>query len=338
MKAICSIDLAYILTISPSLRASTRMHLESLRVFCDIVGQRSFSKAAEANDMSQSGASQIVHQLEEELGVQLIDRSRRPFVLTAEGEIFYGGCRRLVDDFLALREEVRALHSDLEGRVRVASIYSIGLSYLKQAVAEFERTYPKAEVRVQYEHPDRVYALVESGQADIGLVSYPHSSRHIVVQNWRTEPLVLACAPSHELAGRESIELTDLQGLKLVGFDQDLPIRQEIDRALEVAGVEANVIMELDNIDSIKSAVEVHGLASLLPAPTLVREIHSGTLKAVPLTRNPLNRALGLILRKGKQLSPASQRFQRMLLDSVHEGSTKETAVKKTAEPYSAAS
>ena len=319
------------------------MHLESLRIFCDIVQQRSFSKAAEANDISQSGASQIVHQLEEELGVLLINRSRRPFVLTPEGEMFYAGCRSLVADYRSLADGVRALHREIEGRVRVASIYSIGLSYLKQLVAEFEKQFPKAEVRVQYEHPDRVYALVENDQVDIGLVSYPRSSRHIAAQAWRTEPLVLACATSHPLADRESVQFADLQGVKLVGFDGDLPVRQEIDRALEAAGVEATVVMEFDNIDSIKSAVEIHGLASLLPEPTLVRELNSGRLKAVPFTRNPLTRTLGLILRKGKQPSPTVQRFQRMLLDSVHEGSTSESSASdespdKTAESYSAAS
>ncbi len=72
------------------------MHLKSLRVFCDVVGRRSFSRAAIENGMTQSGASQLVHHLEEHLGVRLIDRSKRPFVLTPEGEVYYAGCRNLV--------------------------------------------------------------------------------------------------------------------------------------------------------------------------------------------------------------------------------------------------
>ena len=85
------------------------MHVKSLKVFCDVVGRRSFSRAADENGISQSGASQIVNHLEEELGVRLLDRSKRPFVLTAEGQVYYDGCRRLVQRFYALEEEVRTL-------------------------------------------------------------------------------------------------------------------------------------------------------------------------------------------------------------------------------------
>src|SRR5687768_13934580 len=98
------------------------MHLKSIKVFCDIVQQRSFSRAADENDISQSGASQLVHQLEHRLGVKLIDRSKRPFVLTPEGEIYYEGCRGLVDTYFALEDKVRTLHQEVVGRVRVASI------------------------------------------------------------------------------------------------------------------------------------------------------------------------------------------------------------------------
>ena len=94
------------------------MHLKSLKVFCDVVGRRSFSRAASENGISQSGASQIVNALEEQLGVQLIDRTKRPFVLTPEGEAYYEGCRKLVQRYFALEEEVRTLHDEVAGRVQ----------------------------------------------------------------------------------------------------------------------------------------------------------------------------------------------------------------------------
>jgi len=113
------------------------MQIKSLKVFCDVVSRRSFSKAADDNGMSQSGASQIVHQLEEELGAKLLDRSKRPFVLTPEGTVYYEGCRKLIHRFYALEEEVKTLHDDVAGRVCVASIYSVGFSHLSHYVREF---------------------------------------------------------------------------------------------------------------------------------------------------------------------------------------------------------
>ena len=176
------------------------MHLKSLKVFCDVVYRRSFSRAAEENGISQSGASQVVNQLEQRLGIKLIDRSKRPFSLTPEGEIYYEGCRKLVERYFALEEQVRTLHEEVAGRVRVASIYSVGLHHMNRYLHQFMSQYPKANVRLEYLHPHRVYDAVENDQADLGLVSYPKASRTIKAIGWREEPMVLVCAPSHKFA------------------------------------------------------------------------------------------------------------------------------------------
>src|SRR5579863_4733563 len=137
------------------------VQLKGLKVFCDVVRQRSFSKAADENDISQSGASQLVQQLEEGLGVKLIDRSKRPFVLTPEGEVYYEGCREVVERYFAVEDRVRTLHQEVAGRVRVASIYSVGLHHMNRCLQEFLSQHPKANVRLEYLHPDRVYQAIE---------------------------------------------------------------------------------------------------------------------------------------------------------------------------------
>ena len=106
------------------------MQIKSLHIFCDIVRRRSFSRAANENGISQSSASQVVHQLEEHLGIQLLDRSKRPFVLTPAGEKYYEGCRQIVKQLSKLEEEVRAFQDEFSGRVTVASIYSVGLAHM----------------------------------------------------------------------------------------------------------------------------------------------------------------------------------------------------------------
>src|SRR5688572_12586847 len=234
------------------------MHLKSLKVFCDVVGRRSFSRAATENGISQSGASQIVNSLEEHLGVQLIDRTKRPFVLTPEGEVYYEGCRKLVQRYFALEEEVRTLHEEVAGRVSVASIYSIGLSHMNRFVQRFLRDYSKANVRVQYQHPHRVVELVETDQVDLGLVIFPRSSRPIRATVWRGRPMAPVCAPGHRLATREPVALEVLHGEEMIAFDADLEIRPEIDRALTARGVEGRVGMEFDTTETIKRAVEIN--------------------------------------------------------------------------------
>lgn len=285
------------------------MQLKALKVFCDVVQQRSFSRAADENGISQSGASQLVQQLEDHLGVKLIDRSKRPFVLTPEGDLFYTNCREIVAKYFALEDKVRTMHQEVIGRVRVASIYSVGLHLMAGYITSFMSLYPKANVRLEYLHPHRVYESVEDDVADIGLVSYPKSSRTIEAIPWREEPMVLACAPQHPLARRPKISIKELHGHHMVGFDGDLTIRREIDRVLNAHDAEVIVQMEFDNIETIKRAVEINTGVSLLPEPTVKRERDAGTLVCVPLDTDELVRPLGIIMRRGKELSVTAQHF-----------------------------
>lgn len=289
------------------------MQLKSIKVFCDIVRHRSFSRAADDNGISQSGASQVVHQIEAELGVKLIDRSKRPFVLTPEGETYFQGCRNMFERYQALEDQVRLLHHEVAGRVRVATIYSIGLHQMNRYMKRFMTDHPKANVRLEYLHPHRVYQSVEDDHADIGLVSYPRESRTIATAEWRHEPMVLACSPRHPLAERDEVVLEDLEGLDLVGFDSDLTIRREIDRALQTRNIDVRVVMEFDNIETIKRAIEINAGVGLLPAPTVVAETDAGSLRTFPLDEGELVRPLGVIYRRGRELSATTEQFIDML-------------------------
>ncbi len=308
------------------------MQLKSLKVFCDVVGWRSFSRAADENGISQSGASQVVHQLEHRLGVKLIDRSKRPFVLTPEGEAYYEGCRKLVQRYDALEDQVRTLHEEVSGRVRVVSIYSVGLHHMNRYLQQFLSQYPKANVRLEYQHPNRVYEAVEKDQADLGLISYPRSSRTIEALAWREEPMVLVCAPGHRLAGRGPLPLEELAGERMIGFDSELTIRREIDRVLQLRNAEVRVVMEFDNIETIKRAVEIDAGVALLPEPTVLREVSGGTLCAVGLATDELVRPLGIIHRRGKELGGTTRRFIE-LLQSVRQAVGE---LSRTADPDAA--
>lgn len=290
------------------------MHLKSLKVFCDVVGQRSFSRAADKNGITQSGASQVVLHLEEKLGVKLIDRSKRPWLLTPEGEVYYQGARKFIRQYYALEDQVRNFHNTVEGRVRVSSIYSVGLTYMNEFVGKFHADHPKADVQIQYHHPSQVYEHVENDVVDLGLVSYPKGSRTLESVVWLEEPMAVVCANDHPWADRESITIEELDGAQLIGFDRDLRIRREVDRTLSRADVTCDVVLEFDNIETIKRAIEIESGVGLLPQPTVQRDIELGALSLIPLEQSseeekPFVRPLGVILRRGKQLGVAAERF-----------------------------
>ncbi len=200
------------------------MQLEALKIFCDVVRWASFSRGAQENHISQSSASQAVHQLEVRLGVKLIDRSKRPLVLTTHGKVYYDGCRELVGRYFEVENRVKAMVDDhkVAGTVRVASIYSVGLHQLSRYAERFAALYPEANVRLEYLHPTRVVESVCHEGAELGLISFPRKWPELTVIPWRDEEMVLAVHPGHRLAGCESVEVEQLVGEKLVHFDSDL--------------------------------------------------------------------------------------------------------------------
>jgi DNA-binding transcriptional LysR family regulator len=291
------------------------MQLEALKIFCDVVRTASFSRGAEANGISQSSASHVVHELEKRLGVKLIDRSKRPLVLTAPGRVYFEGCRELVGRYTELEGRVRAFNAeqDVAGTVRVAAIYSVGLLDMSRYTEQFGRRHPQAEVRLDYQHPSRVVDAVRAGDADLGLISFPRKWADLVVIPWRDEPMVLAVHPEHPLAGRAAIDVADLDGLRLVGFDPSLAIRRAIDRFLKAHGVAVETAPAFDNVEYIKRAVEVPGGAAVLPAATLARELAAGTIRALPFRDAGLSRPLAVIHRRAGDLGLAASRFLRLL-------------------------
>jgi DNA-binding transcriptional LysR family regulator len=289
------------------------IQLLSLKVFCDIVRCRSFSQAAASNHLTQSAASQIVLQLERRLGVQLIDRSTRPLQLTPLGQAYYEGCKDLYDQYTELEASIRRAHSQIASVVQVAAIYSVGLGDMGQFVERFEAVQPGARVHIEYLHPSRVYDRVLDGTADFGLVSFPRESRKLAVQPWREENMVLVCAPRHPLARTAAVSPAQLAGQRYIGFDRDLIIRREVDRFLREQGAAVEVVMEFDNIENIKKALEVSAGVALLPEPTLRREVAAGTLVAVPLAGCRLVRPLGIIHRRHQKLSANALRFIELL-------------------------
>jgi DNA-binding transcriptional LysR family regulator len=289
------------------------MQFESLKVFCDVARQRSFSRAAAANHVSQSAASQVVSQLEKRLGVQLINRSTRPLQLTPPGQRYYEGCKGLVEQYLELEVSVRNAASQLAPTVEVAAIYSVGLSDLGQSVERFQTEHAPARAHVEYLHPDRVIEKVLDGTADFGLVSFPRKTRELTALPWKEETMVLACAPGHTLAGLPAIEPRQLTGAEYVAFNEGLVIRREVDRFLREQGAATAVKAEFDNIENIKQAIVSRVGVALLPEPTLRREVAAGTLVAVPLAGGRFARPLGIIHRRRRKPSATAQQFMELL-------------------------
>ena len=289
------------------------MHLETLQLYCDVVRLRSFSRGAAAAGVTQSAASQAIQQLEAELDVMLLDRSRRPLLPTEEGRGFYEACRTLLQGFGKARADLAAARQRVEGTVRVAAIYSVGLHDMSRHMQPFMSTYPQARVLLECLHPHKVVEAVLNDEADLGILSYPTATRALGVIPLRSEPMALVTHPTHRLARRRAVQPADLNGERFVAFDRALAIRKAIDRALKQVNVKVEVVMEFDNVETIKQAIGIAAGVSVLPRPTVLKEIGVRTLAVVPLTLPSLVRPIGIIHRRGQRFTPAVARFVELL-------------------------
>ena len=296
------------------------MQIESLKVFCDLAETESFTKAAQINEVTQSAVSQQISSLERTFKSLLIERSKKKFRLTREGQVLYDYSKQIIQTYEGLHSKLQEIKDIISGTIRVATIYSIGLHDLPPYIKRYLKDYPTVHVHVEYRRANQVYDDIISNVVDIGLVAYPSKDNKLEVISLRKDPLVLICHPQHPFAKQKLIKLKSIAGQKFVGFEPDIPTRKALDKILREQGVEVNNVMEFDNIETVKRAVEIDAGISIVPQSTIGQEVAKQTLAAAPVDHPEMYRPLAAIVKKGKVLSPAMRQF----INILKEGGAKE--------------
>ena len=292
------------------------MQIESLKVFCDLTETESFTKAAQINGVTQSAVSQTISSLERQFKSLLIERSKKNFRLTSEGQVLYEYSKQILQTYDALHSKLQEIKEIISGNIRVATIYSIGLHVLPPYLKKFLKSYPTVNVHVEYQRANQVYEDVLGNVVDLGLVAYPVRDPKLELVTLRKDPLVLICNPQNPLGKLKSVRLKSLNGQKMISFEKDIPTRKAVDRILKDHGVSVQHIMEFDNIETVKRAVEIDSGVAIVPQETIRQEVHNRTLASVPLEDGEYSRPLGLIHKKNKVLSPAIKQFIALLKEA----------------------
>ena len=257
--------------------------------------------------------SRFVHQLEERLGGQLVDRSKRPLQPTVLGQAYYEGCKRLLEQYTELEVSLRQAQSERALTVRVAAIYSVGLGDMGQYVERFQARQPQCESAdgVPPPGPGLSAGPRRTGRLRPRVVPRPlaRPDRAELARGRDGRGL----RPGHSLARFKRINPARLDGEKYVAFDKRLVIRREVDRFLRDHGVRTDVAFEFDSIENIKKAVEVGTGFALLPEPTIRQEVQAGTLLGLRLDGARMVRPLGIIHRRQHKLGSAALAFIDLL-------------------------
>ena len=289
------------------------MQIETLKIFCDVIETQSFSKAASLNYISQSAVSQQIRGLEEKYDRKLIERGKRSLAPTQAGQLLYQGAKDLLERFRLVENRLQVLSNAIAGTLRVATIYSVGLHELPPYLKDFLRRYPSANIHLEYGRANKIYDEVAASSVDLGIVAYPVRRSGLEILPFREDALVVIAHPDHPLSRFKKIEMKKLMRARFVAFEKDVPTRRAVDRMLRRQGVPVDIIMEFDNIETIKRAVEINAGISIVPALTVESEVQAGSLRAIEFSRGGIARQLGILVKKGKERTQVMEKFIALL-------------------------
>lgn len=289
------------------------MHVETFKVFCDLIETTSFSEAAERNGISQSAVSQQIRALEERFGVTLVERGRRNFAVTPEGEVFLKAARQILESYRSIEEDLGAMRDVVAGRLTIATVYSIGFHELPPFIEAFRQMFPDVDLQVQYRRANQVYADVSDNQADLGLVAYPQEKKGVEIEPAWKDRLVVICPPDHPLAKEKSLDLKAIDGERFISFEPDLPTRKAIDGLFSQAEIKVKEVVEFDNIETVKRGVIIENAISIVPSESVLTEVEGGTLSSIPIEGKFVYRPLGIVRRRTKAVTPAMREMIQLL-------------------------
>ena len=295
------------------------MHIQNFKTFCDLVETKSFSKAARLNEVTQSAVSQQLKAMEAHYDMLIIDRNQKKFRLTPQGTALYSTFKEILDLYEKLNCEIQEMRNIVSGTIQISTVNSIGLHELPPYLKSFIKQFPSVNARVEYRRANLVYEDVLHGNADLGLVAFPPPHKDLTIIPFANDELIIVMSPEHRLTKKRSISMNDLSGVEFVAFERDIPTRKATDEILAKAGVEVQVVMEFDNVETVKRAIEINAGIAILPASTVITESERNQLVIYKLEGGIHNRPLAIIHKKNRILKPALRSFVELMQNGEEE-------------------
>ena len=289
------------------------MHIQNFKTFCDLVETKSFSKAARLNQVTQSAVSQQLKAMEVHYDMLIIDRNQKKFRLTPQGTALYSTFKEILSLYEKLNCEIQEMRNIVSGTIQISTVNSIGLHELPPYLKSFIKELPSVNARVEHRRANLVYEDVLHGTADIGLVAFPVNHKELTTIEFAQDELVVAMNPEHPLAKKNNLTIKDLSGKDFISFEKDIPTRKATDEILSNAGVEISIVMEFDNVETVKRALEINAGIAILPRNTVTNESDRNQLTTCKLDHGAHARPLAIIHKKNRMLTPALRSFVELM-------------------------
>jgi LysR family transcriptional regulator, transcriptional activator of the cysJI operon len=295
--------------------------LENFRlvVFRAVAQHLSFRKAAEELYVTQPAVSLQIKALEEDLGVQLFDRTGSRIALTKAGEKLLGFAQQSKALLVRAEQEIAASSGGHAGQLALGASTTIAQYVLPRLIGEFRREYPRVQITLTSGNTEQIVNAVAHQQIALGFIEGPAHSRDVKTEPFLNDELVLIVPAAHEWAERRSIAYSDIASMPLLMRERGSGTRRIIEAALERQHLKPGalrIVMELDSTEAIKSAVEAGLGAGFVSRWAITKDMRAGSsLRVVDIEGMRINRDFLIAYAAGLSPQGLAQEFRKFLFD-----------------------
>jgi DNA-binding transcriptional LysR family regulator len=288
-----------------------------LIVFRAVAEQHSFRKAAEELYLTQPAVSLQIKALEEEIGVQLFDRSGSQIALTEAGEILLNYSRRANTLLVQAQQEIAALSGEHAGNLALGASTTIAQYVLPRLLGEFSKAYPRVHLTMISGNTEQIVDAVEEQTIELGLIEGPARNRNVKTEPFLADELVLIVPSAHEWAELKSIPCSEIAAAPLLLRERGSGTRRVVEMALESQCVKLSslqIVMELDSTEAIKSAVEAGLGVGFVSRWAIAKDLRlDNSFKIVEVKDLRIRREFQLVYPAGPEPQGLAQQFRCFL-------------------------
>lgn len=304
--------------------------LQQLRFLSALAEERHFGRAAAACAVTQSTLSAGIQELEDRLGVSLVERSRRQVLLTPMGEEIVARGRRMLREAEELAEVARGGREPLSGPLRLGVIPTIGPYLIPRALSALARAFPRLKLYLREEQTAALLGKLEQGQLDLALIALPYETGELETMVLGEDRILVALPKAHPLARARRIERAQLAGEPLLLMEDGHCLRSHALEACRLAGPDANEVFQGTSLKTLLQMAAGGIGTTLLPAMAAPTEITATSgLVAIPLEGEPA-RTIALAWRRSSARKTEFRALGDYLKRALADGERRPAAGAKT--------
>lgn len=285
------------------------MDVRGLEVFLSVARHLNYTRAGEEVNLSQPSVSVRIRQLENELGVKLFEQLGKKVALTEAGLLLIPHARRVISAIEDAKQSIDELQGLERGLLRIGASTTPGMYLIPMTIARFKERYPNIEIHLGIRDTRQIETAVASNEFDFGFVGGHLAGDEVAVVPWLTDQLVLVVAPNHQLARKKSANADELKKARFIFRESGSATRAAINTHLKNADLEVEPIMEMENPESVKKAVQSGLGIAFISKFAVETELKAGSLVAVRVPGLDIRRELKIVYRKDKHLGRAARTF-----------------------------